>query len=57
MRIFEKYFSPKTPLETIDRYVRLVLMTFDGDDEIGVYFEDHGELNLVRIEVYNRTLN
>ncbi len=57
MRIFEKYFSHKTPLETIDKYVRLVLRTFDEDDEIGIYFEDHNDARIVRIEIYNRTLH
>ena len=40
MRIFETYFHTETSLNQIDKYVRLVLKTFDPDDEIEVTYKD-----------------
>ena len=34
MRTFERYFRYNTSLDQIDKYVRLVLKTFDPDDDI-----------------------
>ena len=42
MRIFERYFHIETSLNQIDKYVRLVLQTFDPDDDIEVTYEDQG---------------
>ena len=57
MRIFERYFHIGTSLDQIDKYVRLVLKTFDPDDDIEVTYEDQSEAQFVRIRVYERTLN
>ena len=57
MRIFERYFHIGTSLDQIDKYVRLVLKTFDPDDDIEVTYEDQSEAQFVRIRVYVRVLN
>ena len=38
MRTFQRYFKYNTPLEKIDMYVRLVLKTFDIDDDVDERF-------------------
>ncbi len=53
MRTFERYFRHNISLDQIDKYVRLVLKTFDPDDDIEYTYEDQ----FVRIRVYERTLN
>ena len=57
MRIFERYFHIGTSLDQIDKYVRLVLKTFDPDDDIEVTYEDQSEAQFVRIRIYDRLLN
>tara|TARA_B100001741_G_C16236009_1_gene451718 strand:+ start:307 stop:480 length:174 start_codon:yes stop_codon:yes gene_type:complete len=57
MRTFERYFRHNTSLDQIDKYVRLVLKTFDSDDDIEVTYEDQSEAQFVRIRVYDRVLN
>ena len=57
MRTFERYFRYNTSLDQIDKYVRLVLKTFDTDDDIEVTYEDLSEAQFVRIRVYDRILN
>ena len=57
MRIFERYFHIGTSLDQIDKYVRLVLKTFDPDDDIEVTYEDQSEAQFIRIRVYDRVLN
>ena len=57
MRTFQRYFKYNTPLEKIDMYVRLVLKTFDTDDDVEVTYEDQIEAQFVRIRIYNRILN
>ena len=57
MRTFERYFRHNTSLDQIDKYVRLVLKTFDTDDDIEVTYEDQIEAQFVRIRVYDRILN
>jgi hypothetical protein len=57
MRVFEKYFPIETPLYIIDKYVRLVLKTFDPYDDIEVTYEDQQEAQFIRIEILDRTLN
>ena len=56
MRIFERYFHIGTSLDQIDKYVRLVLKTFDPDD-IEVTYEDQSEAQFVRIVIFDRVLN
>ena len=57
MRTFERYFRYNTSLDQIDKYVRLVLKTFDADDDVEVTFEDQSEFKFVRIRIYERVLN
>jgi hypothetical protein len=57
MRVFERYFQMETSLDQIDKYVRLVLKTFDHDDDIEVTYEDQSESQFVRIVIFDRVLN
>ena len=57
MRIFERYFHIGTSLDQIDKYVRLVLKTFDPDDDIEVTYKDQSEAQFVRIVIFDRVLN
>jgi hypothetical protein len=57
MRTFQKYFRHNTSLDQIDKYVRLVLKTFDTHDDIEVTYEDQIEAQFVRIRIFDRVLN
>jgi hypothetical protein len=57
MRVFERYFQIDTSLDQIDKYVRLVLKTFDPDDDVEVIYEDQSEAQFVRIRIFDRILN
>ena len=57
MRIFEKYFQIETSLDQIDKYVRLVLKTFDPDDDVEVTYEDQSEAQFVRIRIFDRVVH
>ena len=57
MRVFERYFQMETSLDQIDKYVRLVLKTFDPDDDVEVIYEDQSEAQFVRIMIFDRVLN
>ena len=57
MRIFQRYFRHNTSLDQIDKYVRLVLKTFDTDDNVEVTYEDQIEAQFVRIRIFDRVLN
>ena len=57
MRTFQRYFKHNTSLDQIDKYVRLVLKTFDTDDNVEVTYEDQIEAQLVRIRIFDRVLN
>ena len=57
MRTFQKYFRHNTSLDQIDKYVRLVLKTFDRDGNVGATYEDQSEAQFVRIRIYDRILN
>ena len=57
MRTFQRYFRHNTSLEKIDKYVRLVLRTFDTDDNVEVTYEDQIEARFVRIRIFDRVLN
>ena len=57
MRTFERYFKYNASLDQIDKYVRLVLKTFDADDDVEVTFEDQSEFKFVKIRIYERVLN
>ena len=55
MRTFERYFRYNTSLDQIDKYVRLVLKTFDADDDVEVTFEDQSEFKFVKIRIYEKS--
>jgi len=57
MRTFQRYFRHNTSLGQIDKYVRLVLKTFDTDDNVEVTYEDQIEAQLVKIRIFDRVLN
>jgi hypothetical protein len=57
MRVFERYFQMETSLDQIDKYVRLVLKTFDPDDDVEVTYEDQSEAQFVRIRIFDRVVN
>ena len=57
MRVFERYFQMETSLDQIDKYVRLVLKTFDPDDDVEITYEDQSEAKFVRISIFDRVLN
>ena len=57
MRVFERYFQMETSLDQIDKYVRLVLKTFDPDDDIEVTYEDQSEAQFVRIRIFDRVVH
>ena len=57
MRTFERYFRYNTSLDQIDKYVRLVLKTFDADNDVEVTFEDQSEFKFVKIRIYESVLN
>ena len=57
MRVFERYFQMETSLDQIDKYVRLVIKTFDPDDDVEVTYEDQSEAQFVRIRIFDRVLN
>ena len=48
MRTFQRYFRHNTSLDQIDKYVRLVLKTFDTDDDVEVTYEDQTEAQFVK---------
>ena len=57
MRTFQRFFRHDTSLDQIDKYVRLVLKTFDADDNAEVTYEDQIEAQFVRIRIFDRILN
>ena len=57
MRVFERYFQMETSLDKIDKYVRLVLKTFDPDDDVEVIYEDQSEAQFVRIRIFDRVVH
>jgi hypothetical protein len=57
MRTFQKYFKHNTSLDKIDKYVRLVLKTFDADDNVEIIYEDRIEFRFVVIRIFDRVLN
>ena len=57
MRVFERYFQMETSLDQIYKYVRLVLKTFDPDDDVEVTYEDQSEAQFVRIRIFDRVVH
>ena len=57
MKIFEKIFRGKASYEKIDKYVDLVRMTLDPDDEIQIEFDIQDDYQHIKIEVFDRVLH
>jgi hypothetical protein len=57
MRVFERYFQIETSLDQIDKYVRLVLKTFDPNDDVEVTYEDQSEAQFIRIRIFDRVIH
>ena len=57
MKTFEKEFSLKTKLETLDQYIRSILKKHDPDDEIEVYIQEFYGKKIVNIKILDRVLN
>jgi len=57
MQIFEKEFSLKANLETLDQYIRSILKKNDPDDEIEVYIQEFYGKQFVTVKVLDRVLN
>ena len=57
MKIFEKEFSLKTKLETLDQYIRSILKKNDPDDEIEVFIQEFYGKQFVTVKILDRVLN
>ena len=57
MKQFQKYFRKNTSEKIIDKYIKLVLKTFDPDDEVEIYYDLEEEMKKVNITVLDRVLN
>ena len=57
MKTFEKEFSLKTNLETLDLYIRLILKKQDPDDEIEVYIQEFYGKTIVNVKILDRVWN
>ena len=57
MKTFEKEFSLKTKLETLDQYIRSILKKHDPDDEIEVYIQEFYGKKIVNVKILDRALN
>ena len=57
MKTFEKEFSLKTKLETLDQYIRSILKENDPEDEIEVYIQEFYGKQFVTVKVLDRVLN
>ena len=57
MKTFEKEFSLKTKLETLDKYIRSILKKNDPDDEIEVHFQEFDGKQIVNVKILDRVLH
>ena len=57
MKTFEKEFSLKTKLETLDQYIRSILKENDPDDEIEVYIQEFYGKKIVNVKMLDRVLH
>ena len=57
MKTFEKEFSLKTNLETLEQYIRSILKKNDPDDEIEVYIQEFYGKQFVTVKILDRMLN
>jgi len=51
MKTFEKGFSLKTKLETLDQYIRSILNKFDPDDEVEVDIQKFNGKQIVNVKI------
>ena len=57
MKTFEKEFSLKTKLETLDQYIHSILKKHDPDDEIEVYIQEFYGKKIVNVKILDRVLH
>ena len=57
MKTFEKEFSLKTKLETLEQYIRSILEKNDPDDEIEVYIQEFYGKQCVTVKILDRVIN
>ena len=57
MKTFEKEFSLKTKLETLDKYIRSILKKNDPDDEIEVHVQEFDGKQIVNVKILDRVIN
>ena len=57
MKIFERIFRGKPSYEKIDKYVDLVRMTLDPEDEMQIEFDIQNDYQHIKIAVFNRVLH
>ena len=57
MKRFEKFFRGKGSYEKIDKYVDLVRMTLDPDDDMEIEFDIQDDYQHIKIAVLNRVLH
>ena len=57
MRTFQKIFRGKISYNKIDKYVNLVRKTLDPDDDMQIEFDIQDDYQLIRIEIFDRTLH
>ena len=57
MKTFEKEFSLKTNLETLDQYIRSILKKHDPDDEIEVDIQEFDGKKIVNVKIWDRVLH
>ena len=57
MKTFEKEFSLKTKLETLNQNIRSILKKHDPDDEIEVYVQDFYGKKIVTVKILDKVLN
>ena len=57
MKRFEKIFRGKFSYKKIDKYVDLVRMTLDPDDDMQIEFDIQDDYQHIKIAVFDRVLN
>ena len=57
MKRFEKIFRGKTSYKKIDKYVNLVRLIIDPDDEMEIEFDIQDDYQYIKIAVLDRVLH
>ena len=57
MKRFEKFFRGKVSYEKIDKYVDLVRMTLDPDDEMEIEYDIQDDYQHIKIAIFDRVLH